>query len=199
MMCPAPYVVKVYGCCPILTTRRDSASASLRDQEGQRGCWDGGKHHQVVGPIERGSLGQRLQVPWYKRPCWHVQPCSFMGIWTETVFAGKSEEAAIGLVTGGPDASGKVVRGEVQGVGRGVPSGKAAAGPAAVPRAKQGTWCWWPVLVACSSGLCCPLCLQQHLPGVKWDRMGQDGTGSLPRLLRHARETMARQFFQEAV
>lgn len=74
------------------------------------------------------------------RTAWML--CSFMGIWTEMVFSGKSEEAAIGLATGGAGALGEVVRGEVQGVGRGVPSGKAAAGPAAVPRAKQGTWCW---------------------------------------------------------
>lgn len=33
MMCPAPYLAKVYGCCPILTMRRNTALASLRDEE----------------------------------------------------------------------------------------------------------------------------------------------------------------------
>lgn len=59
----------------------------------------------------------------------------FNGTLGGVLFAGKVEETAVGLPMGSHDALGK------EGVGRGVPLGK-ASGSAAVPREMQGTW-WW--------------------------------------------------------
>lgn len=70
MMSPAAYIAKVYGCCPILTTRRNTASASLRNEEGMLE-WREARHRQVVGPVDRVLLGQWLQVPSYKRPSYY--------------------------------------------------------------------------------------------------------------------------------
>lgn len=148
-MCPAPYVVKVYGCCPIRTTRRDSASASLRDQEGQRGCWDGGKHQRVVGPIERGSLGQQLQVPWYKRG--HVQPGCCALSWESGrrwCFQGNQRKQPSGWPRVVPVLWGRLSGGRYREWGEVSPRGKQRRGRLQYPGQSRahgaGDQCWWP-------------------------------------------------------
>lgn len=130
-MCPAPDVVKVYVSCPILTTHREiqlQHPSGTRRGKGVSG-WREATHRQVVGPVERGRKSPRTRGPpdTYSRML-----SSSTGIWPEMAFAGEAEETAIGLSLFWGKLTGR--GGEVQGVGRGVPSGKAAAEPAAVPR-----------------------------------------------------------------
>ena len=127
MMCPAPSAVKVYGCCPTLTTCRDTASATLRDQEGQGDVEMKGSNARA----RSGTYEERLA--WSaggRSPCTRGHPatysqmysqtyswtlCSVMGIWLEIMLAGEAEGTAIGLPAGGPGALEEVDRGEVQG------------------------------------------------------------------------------------
>lgn len=56
MMCHVPCISTSRGCCPILTTHRNAASASLRDQEGQRGV---GQQKSTWRAAQRNSSHSR--------------------------------------------------------------------------------------------------------------------------------------------
>lgn len=96
--------------------------------------------------------------------------------------------------------SGDTDGGQVQGVGRGVPLGKAAAELAACTQGKAGHL---KVVTSVSDlhlhFLLSPLPPAAHAGGQAGrDRTGRDRMGSLPRPL-HTGKTIASQFFQEAV
>lgn len=55
-------------CCAILTMHRNTASASLRDQERQGSVGLEGSNATASSENYGVSLGQQLQVPSYKRP-----------------------------------------------------------------------------------------------------------------------------------